>query len=910
MALEPGSRLGDYEIVSSLGAGGMGEVYRARDTTLGREVAIKLLLEEVSADAERLARFEREAQVLASLNHPNVATLYGFSRHGETSFLVMELVEGETLADRLTRGALTVGEAIPLFLQIAEGLEAAHAKGVIHRDLKPANVKITPKGVVKILDFGLAKATEDDPTTSDPSMTASPTLTLAATQRGEILGTAAYMSPEQAQGLPADKRADAWAFGVCLWEAVVGRRAFEADNASLTLARVLDREPEWERLPDDLPWRVREVLRRCLKKNPDERLHDVADARLELREALSDPAAAGPGSPRQPVEAASGARSGGALPWVVGAVVGAALAGAAAWMLRPAPAALDPVRSFLSSTTQPVSVSSALNDVAISPDGRSVVFRTTRGLHLQRLDEVEGRNLLPDAGFRGGPFFSPDGQWVGFYEGAGGELRRVSIQGGAALTITSTSSLTPGATWGEDGTVFFAMARDISLYRVPASGGQPEPVALELPDGFRAVRWPELLPGERALLVTLLPTLTAENAQIGLVDLETGEGRSLLPAGSHAVYVPTGHLVYGLLGSLMAVRFDLESLEVLGDPVPVVENVVTKTNSGAGGFSVSREGSLVYLSGDVTASGLGRRPVWVDRSGVESAIDLEAATWTAPRVSPRGGRILFYRFEGDQDIWAFDDERGIRTRLTFEPELDHLPAWSADGREVFFGSMRDGPSAIYRRRADGSGAPELVYAAGEDSVAPQAATADGRRLIYRTIEVIAGGRSNLGVLDLETGEARLLFDTAFGETRVRVSPDDRWIAYDSDESGVREVYVRPFPDVDAGRWQVSNGGGMSPLWSPTGDALIYRGYAPDPSVMEVPVSVGDENELTFGAARVLFADIYSRISTPSSYWDIDATGERFVMLTPRTPEGEASTTPEVVLVQNWFTELERLVPTD
>ena len=891
MTLEAGTRLGHYEVVSSLGAGGMGEVYRAKDTKLGREVAIKLLLEEVASDPERLARFEREARVLASLNHNNIATLYGFEKEGDTSFLVMELVEGQTLADRIKRGAIPVGESLRIFLQIAEGLEAAHEKAVIHRDLKPANVKVSDDGHVKILDFGLAKAMAVEASASgDDGLSESPTLTLAATQRGQILGTAGYMAPEQARGKTVDKRADVWAFGVCLFEALSGKRVFEGEDASITLASVLKSDPEWERLPGDTPRKLRKLLRRCLSKDPRQRLHDIGDARLEIEEAI-----AAPEDEETPGAVIAKKRS--PVPLVLAALAASTLTALAVWTLKPAPSPPERpvVRAVLSAApSAPVGVISPVRDLALTSDGRVVVYQSEGSLYARPVDRLVGSQLAGE-GARS-PFLSPDGAWVGFLSGPR-TLKRVSILGGSAVTLCELPALLAGASWGADDTIILGFLNE-GLYRVSGGGGELELLVAPDPErGELAYRFPEMLPGGEVVLFTVFTSGNVEQAQIVALSLATGERKVLVSGGAGARYVPTGHLVYGLSGTLRAVAFDAGSLEVRGNPVPVLAGIVTKP-LGAVNFDFSQDGSLVYVTG--TAGAAQATLVWVGRDGQEEALSAPPRSYAYPRISPDGQRVAVYVTDEDQDVWIWDLGRETMDRLTVDPGRDTFPVWTPDSREVVFSSDRGGTFELFQKAADGTGTVKRLTEATEGrGLFPSSISPDGKFLVYHA----GASVSDLRVLSLESeGSPEPLLASEFSERSGELSPDGRWLAYQSDESGENQIYVRPFPEVDGGRFPISAGGGSEPLWSPDGSEIFYR--AGD-RLMAVPVTT--EPAFEAGSPEELFTRSYAvRIGR---MYDIHPDGQRFLMVKPAETTEEGSRN-DVVLVQNWFEELERLVPTD
>ena len=706
LALEAGSTLGHYEIVSSLGAGGMGEVYRAKDTKLGREVAIKLLLDEVSADPERLARFEREARVLASLNHNNIATLHGFEKEGDTSFLVMELVEGETLADRIKRGAIPVDEALPLFIQIAEGLEAAHEKGVIHRDLKPANIKVTANGQVKILDFGLAKAMAPEVDTGDPAMSQSPTLTLAATQRGEILGTAAYMSPEQASGEPTDKRTDIWAFGACLFEALSGRRTFGGDKMSIVLASVLKDEPDFALLDPTTPRAARRVLRSCLEKDPALRLHDIADGRLELERADEEE--------ELPAIAISAKRGVGG--YLGAALLGALAAGAAVWWAAtPEPAQpLRPQRFSISLPGRGMAGSDSNRTLRVSPDGQSVVFFTSldlgtgHPLMIRQASELEPR---PVAGTEAGyaPFFSPDASWLGFKRL--GSLVKVRVTGGSAQVLyTGLRGFSGDAAWGPDGYIYFInrVADDsLALFRVSDDGGEPE--RLYPTDGGQfegASGDVALLPHMRAVLVGIENPFggRAAGTRIEALDLATGQRHVLVQGATLPAYADSGHLVYVEGGRVWAVPFDAERLELTGPPHEITEPAMGITqDSDFVSWDLARGGTLVYAPAAGSA-----RVVHVDETGSSRPLDTPPPDLFGLASSP-DGRLL--ALTSGKDIWVHDRARATATRITFESGF--YPVWTPDGDRIVFASGVAGSEAqggtgwdLWWQKSDGSKAAE------------------------------------------------------------------------------------------------------------------------------------------------------------------------------------------------------------
>ena len=737
MALEVGSRIAHYDVTALIGEGGMGQVYQATDTKLNRQVALKILPEAFATDPDRLARFQREAQILASLNHPGIAAIYGIEEQDDTRALVLELVEGPTLADRIAQGPIPLDEALPIAKQIAEALEAAHEAGIIHRDLKPANIKVRKDGTVKVLDFGLAKAL-DPSLTSDPSE--SPTLTAAATQMGVIMGTAAYMSPEQASGSPVDKRADIWSFGVVLFEMLTGARPFVGDDVSRTLAQVIAIDPDLSTLPKDLPPVLRSFLRGCLEKKRTQRVQAIGDVRLVLEGAF-DTAASTPSEPTGAPKLQVWHRS---VAGLTAVLLVAAITGVAVWSLtRPAP--LRVTRVSISTSPPPfVFTTGATPSVVISPDGTRIVYATGgRGFHVRALDQLDAVPLR-GAGVLS-PFLSPDGNWVGY----GGTfedhtLKKVSIHGGPPITITESNGF-DGASWGLDDTIIFAMrSTNTGLLRVSAAGGESESLTT-LEEGEIAHRWPHILPGGQSVLFTVVKGQVAqvgqtalrvgsENMEIAALRLNTGERILLVPSGSNPHYAPTGHLVYGVDGTLWAVPFDPDRLAVTGDPVLVLEGVVTQ-GSGAAHFSFASDGSLVYLPG-AAGGGAEGTLVWVDRQGNETPLDLqqEARTYGTPRLSPDGTRLAVTVRDENDDVWVSELASGTLRRLTTDPASDHIPLWTPDGERVVFASQREGSWGLFSMAWDGTGAAErLMVIEDAQNLQPYDWSPDGALLFeYQT----------------------------------------------------------------------------------------------------------------------------------------------------------------------------------
>ena len=918
MPLHPGTTLGSYTVTAKIGEGGMGEVYQARDTKLDRDVALKVLPEAFTADPDRLARFEREAKVLASLNHPNIGTIYGLeeSEDGKFRALVLELIEGPTLADRIAQGPIPVDEALPIATQIADALEAAHEQGVIHRDLKPANVKVRNDGTVKVLDFGLAKAFAPEASGADLSDSPTISLTAAATQMGMIIGTAAYMAPEQAKGKPVDKRADVWAFGAVLYEMLAGRKPFPGEDVSDTLATVIKSEPDWEALPDETPPWITQLLRACLHKQPRRRVHDMADVRLAMEGVFTPPASTLVGSVASP----SGwwQRP---LPLASAVLVVAGLAAGAGWASRTTPA---PVAEVVRFTITPAEIGALQTpdqnrNLAISPDGSRVVYSVPLGdeepgaagppsLRLRRLDRFESVSLLDGRTARA-PFFSPDGQSIGFIS----ELRllqRVSVTGGAAMTLAEFENEDdmgglqrfPGMSWTTDGDVIIGGIGS-GLYRIPDGGGAPE--LLTTPDANLDETehlWPFAIPDRNTALFVIVQGAAPVNGELATVALDTGVVTRLGITGTNPRYLSSGHLVFASAdGSLRAVGFDPVELETSGNPVPVVEGVQVK-GSGAANFDVSDRGTLVYISGDPLQMAP-RTLTWVDRDGTSEPIDLPPRAYTYARLSPDGRRIALDARDEEFDIWIWDLARETLQRFTRGPGFNRAPVWTPDGERLAFSAVSDdGIERLHWQAADGSGQPEpLTTGPGF----PTGFTPDGGRLVFGPQ---FAGASDLSIIGVDgSGVEEVLLDESFSETNAQVSPDGRWLAYQSNESGRFEIYVRPFPNVDDGLQPVSSDGGSRPRWSADGTELFY--YAEPDAIMTVPVTPGDE--LTLGRPTVAVQGPYARPLNTGTHYDVSRDGQRFLLLvdTP-SADGERRPAQQVHVVTNWVEELKELVPVD
>ena len=908
MSLGPGNRLGPYEILSAIGAGGMGEVYRATDTNLGRQVAIKILPDAFAQDPERVARFEREAKTLASLNHPHIAQIYGLEKSQGTYALVMELVEGEDLSQRIARGPIPLDEALPIAKQIAEALEAAHEQGIIHRDLKPANIKVRPDGTVKVLDFGLAKLTESPATspTGPSPLTMSPTITSPAlmTGVGVLLGTAAYMSPEQAKGKPADKRSDIWAFGCVFYEMLAGKRAFDGEDVADTLAFALTKEPDWDALPSNTPSLVAGLLRRSLDKNRRKRVAEISTALFAIDEAKE----LGPAT-----RSSSSAIAARRVPlWrrfafysMPALIAGLAIAGGSGWMaMRSEP----PQVSRLAIMTTPataLAVNGVDRDVAITPDGSRLVYVGNNGreLFVRPLDALEPLSLY--TGAPRGPFVSPDGQWVGFFDGAS-VLKKVTLTGGPSVTIGTVDGVPRGATWTGDDTIVFATNSGATgLQEVAAMGGPA--TALTRPSRSSDEldhMWPEMLPSGRAVLFTIFPVSGGvEAAQIAVFDRQTKTHKVIIRGGSHAHYVRSGHLVYAAGNTLRAIAFDPVKLETVGTPVSVAPDVVT-TGANGGGVDaiVSANGALAYVSGAGAVTGP-RTLVWVDRQGRETPIAAPPRMYIYPRVSPEGGRVVVWINDQESDLWLWDLTRLGLTRLTFDPGQEVYPVWTPDGRNLISASNREGGFNLFSQAADGRGALERLTRSPNVQF-PTAVSPDGTRLIV-TETTAATGEDVMQVGLTGNHTVTPLVQSPFADRNGIVSPDGRWLAYEANDSGQPEIYVRPYPEVNSGRWQVSTGGGTRPLWSRTGQELFY--VTPVGALLRASVERAASWVVTTPIRVLGEGAVMALPGSLGRNYDISPDGQRFLVTKQVTASNAPP--PQLVVVQHFDEELKRLVPT-
>jgi eukaryotic-like serine/threonine-protein kinase len=922
MTLSAGSRIGPYEIQAPLGAGGMGEVYRARDTKLGRDVAIKILPEGFIHDPERIARFQREAQLLASLNHPHIAQIYGFDDTGTSAALVMELVDGPTLADLLERRAgpsgpagaagskgpgLPVDEALPVARQIAEALEAAHEVGIVHRDLKPANIKVRPDGTVKVLDFGLAKLTGPaEAGRHVRDLTASPTITSPAmmTGAGMILGTAAYMAPEQARGKEVDKRADIWAFGCVLYEMLTGRRAFHTDEVSDTLAMVLMKEVDWSLLPASTPLPIRTLLRRCLEKDRKRRLPDVGVARLEIDEALSAPASSAATAPKT---FRPGLQR---LAWGVAALATvAALALAAMHFSERSPEPSAPIRFTVA--PPPDMVVAGQGGQLLSPDGRHLAFRVSPRnstlptgpdvrLALRSFDQPDVR-VLPGTEGVYNAFWAPDSRFLAFF--AAGKLQKIDVTGGPAQVLCDApSTASTGGTWNADGTIVFGIGTPgAGLFRVSSGGGTP--VELTKPDAARnesSHKQPRFLPDGRNFLFVASSAFSMNSVLVGSLDGRTP--KPLLQSDVDATYAD-GFLLFVREGTLLAQRFDSARLELAGDPVVIAQNIDTLVSGALSSVSASRE-MLSYRT--TSGGGVDSQLVWFDRNGKMLGTVGDRIDQAGIGLSPDGTRAAVSVLDParrSRDLWIYDLMRnGLRTRFTFDAGEDWASVWSPDGRRLTFSAGRPSPLDLYQKSADGSGTESklLEGSASGPNKYPGGWSPDGRWLLYSNGTAGSQTGGDIWVIP-GSGERkpRPLLQSPFNEGEPRWSPDGRWVAYRSNESGRYEVYVMPFAG-GGGKWQVSTAGAEDPRWRRDGRELFYLAGN---TIMAADVD-GTGSAFKVGAVRSLFevrrrTAAYRALGT-GSVFDVTADGQRFLV---NVIVDEQQAPPPITVITNWTATL-------
>ena len=884
MAILPGRRLGPYEILSAIGAGGMGEVYKARDTRLDRIVAIKVLPAHLADRAELRERFDREAKTIASLNHPHICTLYDTGHQDEIDFLVMEYIEGETLAQRVQKGALPIQQVLQYAIEIADALDKAHRKGITHRDLKPGNIMLTKSGT-KLLDFGLAKlAQEVAPATPVSQL---PTANDAITAQGTILGTLLYMAPEQLEGKEADARTDIFAFGAVVYEMATGKKAFAGKSQASVIGAIMSSEPPpISSLQPMTPPALDRVVKKCLAKEREDRWQSAKDLTDELMwiAGASETAKATVQEPKLPRKI-----------WqrpIVLAIAGvaiAALAATAIWKFKPSASqpvtrtviALPPDQQ-LAGLDQPV--------VALSSDGSHLAYvATLRGqiqqLFLRAMDSLEAQ---PVPGTEGAvaPFFSPDGQWLGFFQG--GALKKVSVSGGAAVTLRGIGD-PRGGSWGSQGTIIFAPGSASTLYQVSDEGADARPLT-QFQNGDGTHRWPEVLPGGKAVAFVAGTNMT--NARIVVRPIQSGAQRDFGQGGTYPRYMPSGHLIYAQGTTLMAVPFDPERLETKGPAVPMVEGVAV-SSSGAAQYSISSNGSLLYVSGGATL--VQRKLAWVNRNGKEEVLAAPAQPYGYPRLSPDGRRVAV---ETENQIWIYDLSRDTLTRFTFEGSPNQSPVWTPDGKHIAFYSSKGGPSNVWWQLADGSGGLEQL-GTGLYPQIPRSWSPDGQLLAFHENNPIT--KKDIWVLRLSDHKAEPFLRTPFSEGGPVFSPDGHWLAYISDESGRQEIFVQPYPGP-GGKWQISTEGGNEPAWSRNGRELFFRS-----GNKMMAVEVTTQPTFSAGKPKVLFAGQYLTV-TPGltgTAFDISPDGQRFLMVKETE---RATTNAQINVVLNWSEELKRRVP--
>jgi len=885
MALVSGTRLGPYEIISPIGAGGMGEVYRARDTRLERTVALKVLPALLSLDPRPKQRFEQEARAISSLNHPHICTLHDVGTQDGVSFLVMEYLDGETLSHRLQKGSLPVEQALKIGTEIAQALQIAHSNGIIHRDLKPSNIMLTKAGA-KLMDFGLAKPAQVE-VASSATM---PTVSKALTAEDTIVGTLQYMSPEQLEGKEADARSDVFALGAVLYEMFTGRQAFTGKSRASVIAAILTSEPpSISQLQPLSPPILDHVIKRTLAKDANERWQTARDLGNELRWVAAGGSAAGVAAP---VTARRKLRE--RLGWSL-VLVFALTAALVSWQLVRERRSPPPPRrlSILLPSTEPLGFSRDRAAIAMSPDGRQLAYTARLGdtsqLYLRALDRLEPM-LVPDSENAYIPFFSPDSHWVGFF--ARGKLKKAAVAGGVPQDICSAGEAF-GASWGSDDMIYFTPLWTKGIWRVPARGGQEELVIAPEPGrSERAYLWPQVLPGSKTLLFTAWTGGSFDGAHIVALRLDTHEQRTVITGGTYARYVPTGHLVYARGTELLAVPFDATRLEVRGTAVPVLEGLMTGASAGDAAFAFSRDGTLLYVPGGLRL--LEYALVWVDQKAGVRPMSGRERSFEVPRLSPDGRHVAVVIAGSTYDIWLYDVTRDTLTRVTFGGD-DNYPVWSPDGKRLAFNSTRAGAANLYLTAADGSGTVERLTTS-EYSQYPGSWSPDGKFLAF-TEEAHPQTGDDIWLLPtLGDRKPQPLLQTPFDEWQPRFSPDGRWLAYTSNESGSPEVYVQPFPGLGA-KWKISTDGGSEPLWSPTGREIFYRN---GDKMMAVSLETGPA--FAVAKSRLVFQTPYAHISSDIPNYDVAPDGQRLLMIKENQ---QKATVTQLNVVLNWFEELKQ-----
>jgi Tol biopolymer transport system component len=872
---------------------GWGEVYRARDTRLDRTVAIKILPAQLSSDSARKQRFEREAKTISSLNHPHICVLHDIGHQDGIDYLVMECVEGETLAKRLEKGPLPVDQVLKFGAQIADALDKAHRSGVVHRDLKPANIMLTPAGA-KLLDFGLAKPVA--PLTSAATLTATPAKQSPATEQGTIVGTFQYMSPEQIEGKELDGRSDLFSLGAVLYEMLTGQRAFQGKSQLSVASAILEKEPvPISTVKPMTPPALDHAILRCLAKDSEERWQTARDLALELKWI----AELGSQVTLTLSSAAKGVRGrrGEVLLWGVASLILATTTAFVVWNLKPSP----PRRVTRTVITLPPGQRLAAFDqpgVALSPDDTHLAYVAIQGstqqqLYLRAMDSLDAR-AVPGTEGATAPFFSPDGQWLGFF--SGNKLKKVPVGGGPVQTLGD--AVQPrGGSWSNQGMIAFATTGFSFLRQLSVDGGVPLPLT-RLEKGEGSHRWPEYLLGGKAVLFSA--GASAGNwlsARVTAQSVGTGERRDLTQMGTQPRYSPSGHVVYAQGGNLMAAPFDPQRLAITGAAVPVVEGVLQSSFTGAVQYSISAAGSLIYVPGSVQASQ--RTMVWVGRNGAEQSLPAPAHAYRAPRLSPDGRRVAVGIEELEAQVWLYDASREALTRFTLEGNSNLNPIWTPDGKRIAFQSTKEGPQNIFWQLADGNGGAERLTTSDYLN-SPTSWSPDGRLLAYFEVNPTTGW--DIWVLNLSDRKARPFLRTPFNESVPRFSPDGHWIAYISNESGRFELYVQPYPGP-GGKWQISTEGGTEPAWNPNGRELFYRS-----GNKMMAVDIATQPSFSAGKPRVLFEGRYE--PTPATFpnYDVSRDGQRFLMLKPS--EQEAAGQREINVVLNWSEELKQRVPVE
>jgi serine/threonine-protein kinase len=912
-----GRRLSEYEITARIGAGGMGEVYRARDVKLGRDVAVKVLPAPLAHDTTRIARFKREAQILATLNHSHIAAIYALEESDDIVALVLELVDGPTLADRIHQGPLAINDALTIAEQIAEALEAAHAKGIVHRDLKPANIKASESGTVKVLDFGLAKAVGSDTARDRSQLTASD-----GTQEGMIVGTVSYMSPEQARGLAVDKRTDIWAFGCVLYEMITGRKAFGGATVTDCLAAVVGKDPDWSALSPLAPPRVVTLIKRCLEKDVAHRLPDMGEARRQLEDAL-ETVAAQPGP--WPAER-SADRKVSRLKYA--AAVAALLITGTVVVLAYGQLTLEPQQVDIALANDEFIPATHSSELALSADGALIAYASSKrmavmpkmnarsdvgveddgpsdvsnpaAMSMAMIEQIylrptgQGTARAVGGALGRGPFFSPDGKWLGFWHAPTATLRKVAVTGGAPLKICDAVSGIAGATWGPDDTIVFAW---FDLFRVPASGGAPTTLLkVDEERGERFFRHPSFLPSGKAILFTIgmAESDSYDDAEIGVLSLETGQKRILVQGGTSPRYAPSGHLIYARAGTLLAVPFDLDKLEVTGQPFPVATDVFMSANTGMAAFSISQTGDLAYAMGPQERGT--RVPVWVDKDGKKSALPVKPRSYLHPRLSRDGSQLTIEVEGASHDIFTYDFTRGGEpTKMSFDG-ASHWPSWTPDGRRLTFRSWKTGTMTMWWMPAARSSPPELLTTIGSMQ-SPESWSPDGKTLAFTQMDDPQSG-SDIYTLSLEGDTTpRALIRTKFSEGSPKFSPSGAWLAYSTNESGQPEVWAMAYPGGE--RIPISTNGGTDPLWGRNGRQLYYRS---GDEMMVVDISYGPS--LKASKPRVLWKGQYlagagsscGMAGPTSANYDVTPDGERFLMIEDASATAESE---RLRVISNW-----------